>query len=67
MSVEIRLSCAMCSAKPEIVENLDFEKHPRLAQVPLIDVVSSIANKKGWIVQYNAPHIDVYCSKRCAQ
>ena len=66
MSVEIRLSCSMCADKPDVIETLDFEKHPRLATIPLVDVIQRIAKKHGWIAQYNAPHVDTYCSKKCA-
>ena len=54
----------MCG-KPSISVDVD-EKFLNIAAMNYLDAIKATAKKCGFIVQYNRPYVDVYCSKRCA-
>ena len=57
--ITIQVYCAQCGKRKDIELQSD-------SIAPTVEL-QSLINSAGWIVQYNKPYFDVYCSKRCAK
>lgn len=55
--IEVKVFCAQCGNEKTI------EVHPD--KIPHGVQLKAIIKEAGWIVQFNKPYFDVYCSKRC--
>ena len=50
--------CAMCGNHGEA--EIDTAK-------PILSIESVVLSVRGWIVQHNGLHLDIYCCKVCAK
>jgi hypothetical protein len=56
--IKLLVFCAMCGKEKTI--KIDTTKI-----CPQVEL-QTLINDANWIVQYNKPNFDIYCSKRCA-
>lgn len=54
----LQFYCSMCGKQKE----LDIPQ-----DAGFLPTIEGAIVKSGWIVQHNNPHIDLYCSNKCAE
>jgi hypothetical protein len=58
--MRIEIYCSMCGKELEVEINQNgLDPHESIA--------SLITRHSRWIVQYNEPALDLYCSEKCAE
>lgn len=60
MAIKIEIYCAMCG------KETDFEAPASVTFKSKLAEILKPAVKRGWVLQQNGQHADIYCSARCA-
>ncbi|MBK6942533.1 MAG: hypothetical protein IPH13_20345 [Planctomycetes bacterium] len=70
MSLRIIATCAMCgAASTQLMRLLPVSSDVRIDECAETGVrgIRDALEEFGWVVQFNGPNIDVYCSLACAE